>query len=179
MRKIGRVIEVASYITGYFAGWVLLGIMGLTLIEVVTRYVLHRPLILADEFGGYSLVIISCLGLAYCWQERGHIRITFIVSRMPARVSNWLRVVTLTAALVYVVVVSKVSYDFIVDSYRRGIKSSSWLMFPFWWPQMAIPIGFTLLALMLVIEVAKAIRNIRTGVSTEAIIEEEAEEGAI
>ncbi len=58
MRKIGRVIEVASYITGYFAGWVLLGIMGLTLIEVVTRYVLHRPLILADEFGGYSLVII-------------------------------------------------------------------------------------------------------------------------
>ncbi len=179
MRKIGRVIEVASYITGYFAGWVLLGIMSLTMIEVVTRYVLHRPLILADEFGGYSLVVISFLGLAYCWKEKGHIRITFVVRRMLARVSNWLRVVTLTVALVYVSVSSKVSYDFVVDAFRRDFRSNSWLMTPLKWPEMVIPIGFTLLALMLVIEVAKAIRNIRTGVSTEAIAEEKTEEGAV
>ena len=182
MRKIGRIFEGASYTSGCIAGCVVLGVMGLTMVEVVTRYVLHHPLILCDEFGAYSLVAISFLGLAYCWKERGHIRITFVVSRIPARVSNWLRVVTLTTAFVYVVVVSKVSWDFIVDSSRRGIKSSSWLMVPFWWPQMAIPIGFTLLALILVVDIAIAIRNIRTGVSTEAIAEEEvekAEEGAI
>ncbi len=179
MRKIGRVIEVASYITGYFAGWVLLGIMSLTMIEVVTRYVLHRPLILADEFGGYSLVVISFLGLAYCWREKGHIRITFVVRRMLARVSNWLRVVTLTVALVYVSVASKVSYDFVIDAFRRNFRSNSWLMTPLKWPEMVIPIGFTLLALMLIVEIAKAIRNIRTGVSTEAIAEEKTEEGAV
>lgn len=178
MRKIDRIIERVSYITGYCAGWVLLGIMSLTMIEVVTRYVLHRPLILADEFGGYSLVVISFLGLAYCWRERGHIRITFVVSRMPVRVSNWLRVVTLTVALVYVSVASKVSYDFVVDAFRRNFRSNSWLMTPLKWPEMAIPIGFTLLALVLVIEVAKAIRNIRTGANIEALAEEEAEEGA-
>ena len=147
-------------------------------IELTPPRLVH-PGILADELGGYSLVIISCLGLAYCWQERGHIRITFLVSRMPVKVSNWLRVVTLTVALVYVVVVSKVSYDFIVDSYQRGIKSSSWLMTPFWWPQMAIPIGFTLLVLILMVDIFIAIRNMRTGVSTEAFAEEKAEEGAI
>ena len=179
MKKIGRIIEGASYTSGYIAGWVVLGIMGLTMVEVVSRYVLHRPLILCDEFGGYSLVAISFLGLAYCWKQRGHIRITFVISRMPAWVSNWLRVATLTVALVYVSLASKVSYDFIADSFRRNMKSPSWLMTPLRWPEMAIPIGFTLLALILMVQIAIAIRNIRTGVSTEAISEEKAEEGTV
>lgn len=179
MRKIGRVIDVASYITGYFAGWVVVGIMSLTMIEVITRYVLRSPLMLADEFGGYALVTISIIGLAYTLKEGGHIRIRFVVSRLPVKVSNWLRVLTLTIALVYAVVASKVSYGFIVDAFQRHIRSSSWLTTPLAWPQMVIPIGFSLLCLVLMIEIAKAIIDIRSGVSTEAIAEEKAEEGAV
>ncbi|MDP2931115.1 MAG: TRAP transporter small permease subunit, partial [Chloroflexota bacterium] len=81
MGKLNRILDALSYWTGYIAGGVILAIMSLTMIEVVTRYVLHRPLILSDEFGGYSLVIIAFLGFAYTWKERGHIRITFAVSR--------------------------------------------------------------------------------------------------
>ncbi len=179
MKRVGRVIGAASYLSGYLAGWVLLGIMGLTLAEVITRYVLHQPLILSDEFGAYSLVAISFLGLAYCWRASGHIRITFVVRRMPARVSNWLRLVTLTIALIYVGLASKVSYDFIVDAFRRNIRSNSLLMTPLRWPEMVIPIGFTLLSLILIVEIAKVIRDIRSGVSTEAISEEEAEETGV
>jgi TRAP-type C4-dicarboxylate transport system permease small subunit len=179
MKKIGQFIDGASYISGYLAGWVLLGIMGLTLAEVITRYVLRQPFILSDEFGAYSLVAISFLGLAYCWRASGHIRITFVVRRMPARVSNWLRVATLTIALAYVSLASKVSYDFIVDAFRRNIRSNSWLMTPLRWPEMVIPIGFTLLSLMLMVEIAKVIRDIRSGVSTEAVSEEEAEETGV
>jgi TRAP-type C4-dicarboxylate transport system permease small subunit len=179
MKRIGRVIGAASYTSGYLAGWVLLGIMTLTIVEVITRYVLHQPLILADEFGAYSLVAVSFLGLAYTWKVRGHIRITFLVRRMPARVSNWLRVGTLTIALVYVGLASKVSYDFIVDAFRRNIMSNSWLMTPLKWPEMVIPIGFAFLSLMLMVEIAKVIRDIRSGVSTEAVSEGEAEETGV
>ncbi len=59
MKRIGRVIGAAAYTSGYLAGWVLLGIMTLTIVEVIARYVLHQPLILSDEFGAYSLVAIS------------------------------------------------------------------------------------------------------------------------
>ena len=179
MRKISRIFEGASYTSGYIAGWVVLGIMGLTMVEVVTRYVLHHPLILCDEFGAYSLVAISFLGLAYCWKERGHIRITFVVSRMPARVSNWLRVVTLTAALIYVSVASKVSYDFIVDAFRRNFRSSSWLMTPLKWPEMVIPIGFTILALVILAFIVKGIKDIRSGLNLEETNAEKSEEGSI
>ena len=52
MEKVWRVIEKVSYAVGYFAGWILLGIIALTMVEVVTRYILGQPLILCDEFGG-------------------------------------------------------------------------------------------------------------------------------
>jgi TRAP-type C4-dicarboxylate transport system permease small subunit len=179
MNRIGRVIGAASYLSGYLAGWILLGIMGLTIAEVITRYIIHQPLILSDEFGAYSLVAMSFLGLAYTWKVKGHIRITFVVRQMPASVSNWLRVATLTIALAYVSLASKVSYDFIIDAFRRNIRANSWIMTPLKWPEMVIPIGFTLLSLMLIVEIAKTIRNIRSGASTEVVTEAEAEETAV
>jgi len=175
MLKITRVIDGISYYTGYFAGWVVVGIMSLTMIEVISRYVLRKPLMLAAEFGGYSFAAIALVALAYTMKEGRHIRIQFVVSRLPVNVSNWLRVITLTAAFVYAAIASKVSYGFIIDAFERHIRSASHLMTPLAWPQMVLPIGFSLLCLVLMVEIVQAIRNIRAGVSTEAIAKEKAE----
>jgi TRAP-type C4-dicarboxylate transport system permease small subunit len=163
MEKVWRLIEKISYTAGYASGWIIILILLLTMVEVVTRYVFHQPLILCDEFGGYSLFAISFLGLAYCAREKGHIRITFIVERMPTRVASWLRVGTLSLALLYAVVASKVSWDFLVGSFQRNMRSNSWMMTPLKWPQMALPIGFTLFSLVLILHIAKTIRKIQLG----------------
>ena len=179
MGKISRILDVISYWTGYLAGGALLAIMGLTIIEVISRYVIHHPLMLADEFGGYSLVIISFLGFAYTWKERGHIRITFAISRLSTGMSNWLRIVTRIAGLAYVILASKVSYDFIIDAFRRNIRSNSQLMTPLKWPEMAIPVGLTLLALIIIMDIILGISQVMRGVDVEKLEEEKAEEGAI
>ena len=62
IRFVGRV----SYGAGYAGGLVLLAIVVLTMVEVISRYVLKNPLILSDEMGGYAMVAVSFLGLAYC-----------------------------------------------------------------------------------------------------------------
>jgi TRAP-type C4-dicarboxylate transport system permease small subunit len=167
MEKIWRAIERVSYITGYVAGWVLLGIIGLTMAEVVTRYVLRQPFILCDEFGGYSLFAITFLGLAYCGKEKGHIRITFLVERISPRVAGRIRIVTLSLALLYVAIGSVVSWEFIADSFQREIKSNSWLMVPLKWPQMFLPVGFTLYTLVLIMQILVTIRNIQKRVEVK------------
>jgi TRAP-type C4-dicarboxylate transport system permease small subunit len=78
-------------------------------------------------------------------------------------------------AFVYAIIASKVSYGFVFDAYRRHMGSASWLMTPLWIPQMMLPIGFTLLSLVLIPEIAQAIRNAWIGISTEAISAEKAE----
>jgi TRAP-type C4-dicarboxylate transport system permease small subunit len=158
-RTVGRL----SYASGYLAGLVLLGIIGLTMAEVVSRYVLKNPLILSDELGGYALVAISCLGLAYCAIEKGHIRITFIVERLTPRTAGWIRLVTLALGLVFVAVAAWVSWQFLADSFTRNMRSNSMLMTPLKWPQMALPVGFTLFGLVVLAQLIKAIEDLRAG----------------
>ncbi len=163
MAKGWSFIEKASNMAGYAAGWVVILIILLTMVEVVTRYVFRQPLILCDEFGGYSLFAICFLGLSYCAREHGHIRITFLVERMPSKAGNWVRVGTLSLAVFYAGIASKVSWDFWVASFQRNMRSNSWLMTPLKWPQMVLPIGFSLLTLVLVLQLIDTVRKVRGG----------------
>lgn len=160
---LARLVGKLSHGTGYLAGLVLLAIIALTMAEVVSRYVLRNPLILSDELGGYALVAISCLGLAYCAMEKGHIRITFIVERFDPRTAGWIRLVTLALGLVFVAVAAWVSWQFLADSFTRNMRSNSMLMTPLKWPQMALPVGFTLFALVMLAQLVRAIRDLRAG----------------
>jgi len=167
MDKILQGIERVAYVVGYATGYILLGIIALTQIEVITRYVLRQPLILCDELGGYSLFAITFLGLAYCAKEKGHIRITFLVERMSEKTSGWVRILTLTLALLYIGIASKVSWEFLILSFKRGIKSNSWLMTPLAWPQMVLPVGCTLFFLVIIVQLVRTIRNVKAGVRVE------------
>lgn len=159
MESVARLIERLSYASGYAAGLVIVFIILLTMVEVVTRYILRHPLILCDEFGGYSLFAITFLGLAYCAKEGGHIRITFFAEKLPARLSASLRIGTLFLVLVYTAVISKISLDFVINSFQLNIKSNSWLMTPLKWPQMALPVGFTLFFLITAVMILRMLRR--------------------
>jgi TRAP-type C4-dicarboxylate transport system permease small subunit len=81
--------------------------------------------------------------------------------------------------MVYAGLASRVSYQFISDALRRDMKSNSWVSTPLQWPQMAIPIGYTLLTLVLAVEIGKVIRDIHAGVVIESPKEEMTEEHKI
>ena len=151
----------------------LIAIVGLTMVEVVSRYVLNDPLILSDELGGYALVAITFLGLAYCAQEKGHIRITFIVERLSPLSAGRIRVVTLALSLIFVAVAAWVSWKFLGDSFARNMRSNSLLMTPLKWPQSAMPVGFTLFAVVLLGQLVQAIRDLRAGRSVDQFATEE------
>ncbi len=150
-------------ILGYIAGWFVLVIMLLVLVEVISRYVFHRPLMVSDEFGSYLLVAVSYLAAAYAWKEKGHVRITALVSRLPQGVSSWLRLITMLLALVVAIGLSWSAYSYLQTSFRLGMASGSWLHFPLQGPHMTLMIGFTLLSLMILVEVTRAIKNLRRG----------------
>lgn len=163
MEKFRRFNEQLSYGAGYAAGLVLLAIIGLTMVEVFSRYVLERPLILSDEFGGYALIAISFLGLSFCARDQSHIRITFLVGKFPSSISSPVRVVTLALGLLFVVAAAWVNWQFLADSFARDMRSNSLLMVPLKWPQMAMPVGLTLFALLVLARLIQGIRDLFAG----------------
>lgn len=173
LERAARLVDRLAYAGGYLAGLVLIAIIVLTMVEVVSRYALRNPLILSDELGGYALVAISFLGLAYCSRDRSHIRITFLVERLRPLAAGRVRVLTLFLGLVLVGIAAWVSWKFLGDSFTRNMRSNSLLMVPLKWPQMVIPIGFTLFALTLLVQLARAIRELSAGRVVERFQTEE------
>jgi TRAP-type C4-dicarboxylate transport system permease small subunit len=167
VKRLGHVIESLASITGGLSGWLAVFMMLLVLTEAFMRYVVGKPTGVADEFGAYALVALVYLGGAYTWQKKGHVRITALVDRLPLRVSSWLRLITLILALTCSFLLSLSSYNYLAFSFKLGLRSSTWVHTPLQWPQLTLPIGFSLLSLVLIVEISKAIVRIRSGRTLE------------
>ncbi len=66
------------------AGWWLIVLSAFTCVEMVARKFFRFSLQGVDEVGGYTLAVISALGFSYTLITRGHTRIDFLLTRLPA-----------------------------------------------------------------------------------------------
>ena len=148
---------VSDVVSGYFQAALIFLLMVMLLIEVLTRYVLNAPLSISEELGGYMLVAITFIGLAYTWKEKGHVRVVLLISRLPEKIKQWLRLATLLIATAFCFPLIKACYDLLQDSLLFEARSGSWLRTPLVYPQTILIVGAALLLLQLVAEVIKAI----------------------
>ena len=148
---------MTDVLSGYLQAGIIFFLMVMLLAEVLTRYILRSPLSIADEMGGYLLVAITFMGLAYTWKEKGHVRVSLLISRLPDKFGRQLRFITLILATVFTLPLIKACYDLISDSLLFESRSGSWLRTPLAYPQTILLIGAIMLFLQLVAEIIKAI----------------------
>jgi len=161
MRFLVRIIEtVTDVVSGHLQAWLSLALMFLVMVEVTSRYVLRNPLSIADEYGGFCLVAMTCLGLAYAWKTGSHVRVEFVVNRMPPRVQRGLRVFTLLLAFVFTGFMVYGAYELVRLSFMFGTRSTNWLRTPIAWPQITILAGAVLMFFQLIAEIIKYIKSI-------------------
>ncbi len=163
--KITRTIF--NVVSVYAIAWLTFVMMILIMVEVVARYIFNSPLGVADEISAFMLIAIVFVGTAYTWKEKGHIRIEFLVSRLPTKVRNWLRLATLILATAFVPVLIKAYYDLVVRTRRFDWRSEHWLRLSLEWPQLIMFIGAILLFIVMIIDLIKSIRAITASGSGE------------
>ena len=157
-QKIITFIEkVSDVVSGYLQAALIFLLMVMLLVEVLSRYILNAPLSISEELGGYLLVAITFIGLAYTWKEKGHVRVVLLVSRLPEKIKQRLRLATLIIAVSFCFPLIKACYDLLQDSLLFEARSGSWLRTPLVYPQTILIIGAVLLLLQLIAEVIKAI----------------------
>lgn len=157
MRKIVSIIEaITNVVSGHLPAWTVFLLMVMVLVEVITRYVMQAPLSIADELGGFMLVGITFVGLAYTWKERGHVSVEIVTNILPPKVKQWLRFFTLILALIFCYPLIAGCYELLQDSLLFSSRSGSWMRTPLVYPQSLLFIGSILLLLQLIAEVIKA-----------------------
>lgn len=168
MHKITKILDsITDILSGALQGLLVFLLMVMVLVEVLTRYVMQNPLSIADEIGGYMLVSITFLGLAYTWKEQGHVRVELVTNLLPVKVRKILRFITLLVAAVFCYPMIVGCYGLLQDSLLFGVRSGSWMRIPLVYPQALLLIGSVLLLLQLISEIIKAVLAFSTDTKEE------------
>lgn len=143
----------------------LVGLIGVTLFEVVARYVLNSPTLWSSDIGYMLNGALFLLAAAYTLQSGNHIRVDFFSARFPRRVQDAINAVFFVLVLLPALGwLSWVTARRFWRAFETGELDpmSSWA--PLIWPfYLIITVGFVSLTLQVVVE---AIRHVR-GTSTQ------------
>ena len=150
-------IARAANVAGLLAGFATLAIVLLVSYDVLMRYFADRPQLFVDEVASFLQVLLIFGGAAYTFRVGGHVRVDLITNHVRPAVRAWLRLLTLTLALVFLAVVIWVTTQSAYTAYRYG-RVSAVMLYPLWLPMAFVPAGLALMALVMVTALARQVR---------------------
>ncbi len=121
---------------------------------VVSRYLLHTPLVWTDEAASLLFLWLASLGAVVALRRGEHMRMTALLAKASPGLRAWLDTVALAAALAFLLMVVWPAYEFAAD---EAIVTTPSLEISNAWRASALPVGLALMAVM------AAIRLLRVG----------------
>jgi tripartite ATP-independent transporter DctM subunit len=143
--QLGRLVEipaamlVVAEIVVLFAG-------------VVSRYVLHAPLIWSDELASMLFLWLAMLGAVVAFQRSEHMRMTALVAIAGPRLRAYLDVVAVCAALAFLILIVHPAYEYASD---EGVITTPALQISNAWRAAALPVGTCLMALFALLRLVR------------------------
>jgi tripartite ATP-independent transporter DctM subunit len=121
---------------------------------VVSRYVLHAPLIWSDELASILFLWLAMLGAVVAFRRSEHMRMTALVAAAGPKLWAYLDVVATCAALAFLILIIHPGYEY---AYEESFITTPALQISNTWRAAALPVGTFLMA------VFALLRLFRTG----------------
>ena len=128
---------------------------------IVARYVLHSPLIWSDELASILFLWLAMFGAAIALSRDEHMRMTALISRLPAHGRPLFDALALAAGLGFLVLVAKPAFDWALE---EGAVVTSAMEISAAWRAAAFPTGVGLMILFALLKLAS-----RTGIAYAAL----------
>lgn len=135
------------------ANWAaLISLVAMTLlinVEVFSRTLFGVSTLVGEEWSSYLLVYLVFFGMVHTFKESAFINVEIVFARLDKRTQDFLSCISLVLAAGFAVLLDYQLVTFVLSSYLEGVKSISFSETPLFIPQVAMPIGMTLLSLQL------------------------------
>ncbi len=148
-------------------GLLIVALMLIVASEVVARSVFNHSFLVADEYSGYIALMLVFLGIPYALHEEALLRVDFLFDRLKGRRRELLAMLFDFVSLAVTLVLGFYLTRMVLTTFQRGSFSSTPAMTPLWIPQVAMPVGILLLAIVLVARIVRRCRTLRGGTATE------------
>jgi tripartite ATP-independent transporter DctM subunit len=133
---------------------------------VVSRYVVHRPLVWSDELASILFLWLAMLGSAVAFRRGEHMRMTAVVASLAAPRRAFFDTVGTAAALAFLLLIVWPATDY---AYEESYITTPALQIANIWRAAALPVGVGLMALFALLRLLKCdIKTIAKAVLTVA-----------
>lgn len=156
-RTVRRLLSRLNDGTAVFIGVILLAMVFIIAVNTLLRYSFDTSWNFVEEYTAYGLIVLTFLPLAWTLQQRGHLSIDLIVSRLSGRKASQLNVVTASVSIMTVGVMLWHGWRLALQNYQRGVNAPTYTMTPLWIPQAFIVIGLALFLLQIVAYIAELV----------------------
>lgn len=164
MLKISeRLAKGVSLITSalkYVCVSLLFFMMALGTVDVLSRYLLNKPILGTLETFEILLPAIVLLGLGYTQGNRAHVRMEILVSHLSFRTQTVLNFLTNGCALLISVLILWRGWVLTIGYWRMG-RTIPTIGVPMFLPQLLVPLGALILSLVLIVQMLQYITELR------------------
>lgn len=157
MQSAARLLFATARI---IAGIALAAMVFIITLEIIVRNVFGPSLQLADEVGGYLLVTAAFFAMADAYSANSMMRIEFLYERTHGAARLGLDLIYDLVALVATIILVWFSARFTLSSWTRSTYASTYLETPQWLPQLAIPVGLSVLAIAIILSASATARQL-------------------
>jgi TRAP-type C4-dicarboxylate transport system permease small subunit len=143
----------------YLSAVLIVSLVALVMVEIASRHFFDTSTMIADEYSGYLYLASIFLGLAYTFDEKAHIRINIITSRLNNHKN---RFIDIFASVLSLAILSFILYRtilFTYDSYDMDMLSEAVSETPLYLTQIVMPVGITLFIFSVAVFMLKRIKN--------------------
>ncbi len=158
MIPLRRMISFCSSLGLWISGIAVLLMTLLITVEVIGRRVLNFTTLIADEFSGYLLVVITFMGAAYTLKSGGFTRMELVYNQFKSRGHWMLDFFFNLVSLAFLIILDYWLWDHIISNYRSSMASISILQTPLYIPKLFMGVGATLLLFQVILELAALFR---------------------
>lgn len=147
MRRARSVVQAVSRAFSWLAGFFVLVLMLLVVMEVMARDVFETTLGGTIEISEVLLVFLVFLGIAFAQQEGAHVNTNLVTSRLPERRAALVRATGMVLASLVLFVAAWATADRGWASMQAGEARFGLRSVPVWPARLIVPVGFVLLGL--------------------------------
>ncbi len=129
------------YLSSAFLSGACLVIMTLLILAQIAARFLGTVIPSSEDFAGWLLSATIFFGLAYTFNEGGHIRVTMLLTRLSTKNRRYLEFFNLIIGLLISGYLALYTILTVYESYDFGDVSDTYLVVPLWIVQMPMAIG--------------------------------------
>jgi TRAP-type C4-dicarboxylate transport system permease small subunit len=141
MNTIVRITEALSDWAARISAVTLALMSILILVEIFLWNVFEKTTLIADEYCAYGLAAIIFLGAGYCLKEKGHIRITLVLTFLPDKVARVVTFIGTSITTVFMGYMWWYLYKMVMSTVRYQSTSGTLTHTPLWIPQTVMLVG--------------------------------------